>query len=193
MKLFTLRFIKDLVLSLVFIVLYYVLTHNSITYPTPRIYNGVWSIEKLQYPLVMRLAGHNYLALRNDKGEIVSELHGLATDEVTNTWKYIGTGNNEYLKVWEFDASIFEATKNVLPGVVLSTGDEMIMRTLWGKGVLCKEKINEKNIPYPAFGISMYETKNSNAVAYTLSKCMGLESKHIGIIVPGEETDLLEE
>ncbi len=191
MKLFTWRFTKDLFWSLFFFVFYYVLTHNSIAYPTPPLYKGVWSIEKLQHPIVMRLAGHNFLALRNDKGEIVSELHGLATDENTNTWKYVGTGRNELLQVWEFDASIYGTTKTTFPGIVLRSGDENTMRELWSKALLCKNKINEKRIPYPPLGIAFYETENSNAVAYTLTKCIGAESKHVGIIVPGEQTDLL--
>jgi hypothetical protein len=191
MKLFTPRFIKDVLLSVLFFILYYGLTHNSLVYPTTPVFKGTWSIEKLQHPLVLRLAGHNYLALRDDKGKIVSELHGLATDEVTGVWKYIGTGNNELLKVWEFDTRILDPTSTVLPGIVLKTGDEASIKSLWEKARVCKEKINEKHIPYPPLGISFYETENSNSVAYTLTKCIGAENKHIGIIVPGEETDLL--
>lgn len=191
MKLFTPRFIKDLLLSVLFFILYYGLTHNTLVYPVTPLYKGVWSIEKLQYPLAMRLAGHNYLALRNTEGVIVAELHGLATDERTNTWKYVGTGNQEVLKVWEFDTSIFGTTKNILPGIVLRSGDKAMILELWDKARDCKNRINEKNIPYPPLGISLYETENSNAVAYTLTKCIGAENKHIGIIVPGEKTDLL--
>lgn len=191
MKIFTKRFTKDLFLLALFGVLFYFLTHNSIAYPTPTTHVGVWSIEKLQKPLVFRIAGHNFFALRNAEGKIVSELHGLATDEKTNTWTYVGTGMGELLKVWEFDTSIFGTTHTMLPGIVIQEGDEESIRALWNKAKLCGEKINKKNIVYPPLGMSMYETKNSNAVAYTLSTCMGIQSKRIGIIVPGEQTNLL--
>ena len=191
MKLFTSRFIKDLLFSILFFIFYYALTHNQIAYPVPKIYKGTWSIEKLQYPLALRLAGHNYLALRNDKGEIIYELHGLATNKETNTWTYVGMGNNELLQVWKFDTSIFGTTKSVLPGIVLRTGNETLIVSLWEKAENCANRINQKNIPYPPLGISLYETENSNAVAHTLAKCMGLEDKRVGIIIPGEKTDLL--
>lgn len=170
---------------------YYALTHNSITYPQVTREEGVWSIEKMQRPLALRLAGHNFLVLRDDKGKVVSELHGLATDTTTNTWKRVGTGRGEILHVWEFTDGHTGEEVGRLPGVVLKEGSEIELRTLWQKGKVCADKINEENIPYPAFGISMYETENSNSVAYTLMKCMGFNSKHIGLIVPGEQTDLL--
>lgn len=191
MILFTNKFIKDLFWSGIFIIFYYFLTHNSLTYPIPKISIGLWSIEKLQRPLVFRLAGHNYFALRNSKGEIVSELHGLATNAETNKWTYVGTGNGELLKVWEFSTSIFGETNTILPGIVINKGDEKSVRLLWEKARVCGNLINQKNIPYPPFGVKMYETENSNAVAYTLAKCMGIETKRIGIIIPGEKTDLL--
>jgi hypothetical protein len=191
MKLFTKRFVKDLFLIGIFSLMYYVLTHNAYVYPKLENKVGSWSIEMSQRPLALRLAGHNFLVLRNDKGEVVSELHGLATDVKTNTWKHVGMGNEEVLKVWEFDKENARSINGDFPGITLISGTSESMLKLWDEARVCAESINKEEIKYPAFGISTSNTTNSNAVAYTLTKCMNIEMKNFGLIVPGRYTDLL--
>jgi hypothetical protein len=187
------RFKKDIAISLFVILGIYTITHNPITHPTPKVESGLWSIQLMQHPLLFGLAGHNYLVLRNGGGEIVKELHGLATDATTNTWKYVGTNKSDILHAWEFNGPRDYLSSKEYPGIVLTSGNEETIQSVWSKGEGCVESINEKNIPYPPFGIRLQgETKNSNSVAYTLTLCMNLDVHHIGIFTPGFQENLLQ-
>ncbi len=171
---------------------FYILTHNSITYPRPVKTDGLYSIQLMQYPLVLGIAGHNYLTLRDDKNTILKELHGLATDRTTNTWKYMGRNSSDVLKVWEFSSISKYVIQKSYAGVVLHTGTKEDVETIWNKALICKDTINAKNIPYPPFGVNVRgDTENSNSVAYTLTLCMGLSTKHIGLFTPGSTRNLL--
>ena len=191
-RLFTNRFIKDLLWSVLFILSLYGITHNPITRPTPQPIPGNWSIQFMQHPLVFGFAGHNYLVLRDQNGSIVSELHGLATDIKSGEWKYIGSKSTDILRAWEFDTSRYYLAEKTFPGIILSEGTMGNMKSLWDLGTSCVPLINEKNIPYPPYGISFKnETTNSNSVAYTLARCMQLDTRHIGIWTPGSTMNLL--
>jgi hypothetical protein len=186
------RFKKDALISLFIIVGIYTITHNPLTRPTPKPEPGLWSIQFMQHPLLFGLAGHNYLVLRDENGSIVKELHGLATDKETYTWKYIGTRGTDLLQVWEFTGPRNYLSSKQYPGVVLTQGHETAMEATWSKGEDCVSEINKKQIPYPPFGISIKgETENSNSVAYTLALCMNLDPHHIGIFTPGSQKNLL--
>lgn len=191
--LFTKRFIKDLILLGLFLIAFYILTHNSISYPRPAKTEGLYSIQLMQHPLVLGIAGHNYLVLRDGKDVILRELHGLATDQTTNTWKYIGKDNTDKLKVWEFTSVSKYVVQKSFAGIVLRTGTKEDIENIWQKALICKDEINAKNIPYPPYGINMRgDTENSNSVAYTLSLCMGLNTKQLGLFTPGSTRNLLE-
>jgi len=192
-QLFTNQFIKDLFYSFVFILFLYAVTHNPITRPIPKPVTGNWSIQFMQHPLLFGFAGHNYLALRAQDGTIVSELHGLATDPGTNSWKYIGSKATDILRVWEFGSSKYYIAEKTFPGIILKEGAKEEIERLWSMGQSCAHPINMKNIAYPPYGFSFKnETTNSNSVAYTLAKCMGLDTRHIGIWTPGATMNLLE-
>jgi hypothetical protein len=193
-EIFKNRLIKDGTLSLVFVLCIYVITHNEITHPTPRPQKGNWSIQKMQHPLFFGLAGHNYLVIRDPVGDIVYEIHGLATDSKKGTWKYIGTDSSDLLKVWEFNEPRDYYAEKKYPGIILAEGNKEDMLALWEKARSCKESINAKTFYYPPYGFSLEnQTTNSNSVAYTITKCMNIGGRRIGIITPGEEIDLLEE
>ena len=186
------RYTRDFVLSGIFLFSIYGITHNPIVRPIPEPETGNWSIQFMQHPLLFGIAGHNYLALRDGSGAIVSELHGLATDPLTGGWKYIGSNRTDILQVWEFDSGRYYFAEKTFPGIILAQGDEKSMRAIWKQGESCKGRINAKKIPYPPYGISIRnETTNSNSVAYTLSRCMELDARHIGIWTPGSTMDLL--
>ncbi len=186
------KHIRDALLSVFFVLFLYILTNNEITHPTPTPAFGKWSIQKIQYPLLLGLAGHNYLVLRDEKNNVVYELHGLATDALTGIWKYVGASDTDKLVVWEFNGSRNYFSSNNDPGFVLTTGSKEDMLMLWEKARTCKEKINEKKLLYPPLGVKVTgETINSNSVAYTLIRCMGLNTRHLGIFTPGAKKDIL--
>lgn len=183
---------RDFLWSGVFLVSMYGITHNPIVRPMPKPTPGAWSIQYMQHPLLFGFAGHNYLTLRNGDGDIVSELHGLATDPQTKRWQYIGWRATDLLQVWEFDSSRYYAAEKKFPGIILTEGTMDAVYKIWQKASPCKEEINMQRIPYPPYGFSIRnETTNSNSVAYTLADCMGLPTKHIGIFTPGEAKNLL--
>lgn len=192
--LFTTRFIKDLVWIAVFSVFLYAITHNPISYPKVQKTNGLYSIEYMQYPLVLGIAGHNYLTLRDGNNRILRELHGLATDPKTNTWKYVGNSSSDQLKVWEFTSPDEYIDEKSYTGITLFQGSKEEVASYWVKALRCKERVNRKNIPYPPYGVNIKgDTENSNSVAYTLTLCMGLPVEHLGLITPGSTKNLLEE
>ena len=147
----------------------------------------------MQQPLVFGLAGHNYVALRNEDSKIIKELHGLATDSYTGIWKYVGFSKSDILQVWEFNGPHFYLAEKKFSGIVLYVGPRSEVETIWKKAESCIVPINEKKIPYPPFGVTIKgETENSNSVAYTLALCMGLDTQHLGLITPGAGRNLLE-
>ncbi len=161
------------------------------THPMPKPTPGNWSIQYMQHPLLFGFAGHNYLALRDEHGAIIEELHGLATDPVTGDWKYIGSENTDQLHVWQFDSSHYISEKS-FPGIILAQGSKENIEALWSAAESCIEPINAKHIPYPPYGFSIKnETINSNSVAYTLASCMKLDVRHVGIFTPGSAVNLL--
>lgn len=192
MRLFTKQFTKDLIISVIFLTLWYGITHNPIARPIAQPTVGLWSIELRQHPLVFGIAGHNYLVLRNGSHDIVEELHGLATDPATGTWKYIGDKKSDILQVWHFNGQRDYIAEKSFPGITLREGDEEYIRTLWSRGEQCINPINEERTPYPPLGVSIRnKTENSNSVAYTLILCMGLDPRHLGLITPGSKNNLL--
>lgn len=186
------RITRDFLWSGIFIFSLYGITHNPIIRPTPQPVPGNWSIQFMQHPLLFGFAGHNYLALRDQNGDIVSELHGLATDTVTSKWKYIGTNPADLLQVWQFESSRYYLAEKKFPGIILIEGGKEELYAVWDKASDCKDAINRKRIPYPPYGFSIRnETTNSNSVAYTLATCMELGTKHIGVWTPGSAINLL--
>lgn len=188
------RITRDFLWSGLFLLSMYGVTHNPIVRPTPQPVPGNWSIQFMQHPLLFGLAGHNYIVIRNQDGEILSELHGLATDTATGRWKYIGTSPTDLLKIWEFDSARYYLAEKKFPGVVLAQGSKEDVELRWKSAHDCMTKINEKTIPYPPYGFMLrQETENSNSAAYTLGICMGLDIKHLGLFTPGSRMNLLGE
>ena len=184
---------QDVLLSVAIIFSLYGVTHNSFTQPTPQPLPGNWSVQLMQHPLLFGIAGHNYLVLKDQNGDVIKEFHGLATDPETKQWKYVGTQDTDLLQVWEFDGGReYEANKRI-PGIILYEGDGTTTRNLWYKADVCKLEINKELRNYPPLGFSFKkETENSNSVAYTLALCMGVDPKHLGLITPGSKKNLLD-
>lgn len=193
MKLFTRGFLIDIIASCVFVLSMYSVIYNEAFHPTLPHMQGVWTIEVHQRPLVLGITGHNFLVLRNALGEEEGELHGLATNPTTNYWKHVGTDSTDILRVWEFKDSRYGMYGDTFPGEVIASGTADDMIALWNKGRSCADRINEKYIPYPPYGVRLRgTTENSNSVAYTLAKCMHITIDRMGLLTPGYGRDLLE-
>lgn len=186
--------IKDIIIIATFSGLFYILTHNPLVRPQPFLTAGSWSIELHQKPLVLGIAGHNYLVLRDDNGKILFTLHGLPTDEATGEWKYVGRSKKDILKVWEFGAEDGEGMQTGSYGVSLLKTNKEEALTRWVQAEECGKMIDVLSIPYPPFGVSLRkDTENSNSVAYTLASCMNLKTSHVGLFTPGWGKNLLEQ
>ncbi len=193
MRLFTFRFVKDILWILVFSLTLYVLTHNDFINPQVVPATGVYTIQLRQYPLALGMAGHNYIVLKDEDGRVLRELHGLATDMSTQRWKSVGIVPTDKLQVWEFSDPEDFMTESNYSGTILYRGEEKETLSIWNKTDQCKEKINEMMLSYPPLGIKIGgSTINSNSVAYTLGICMGLHMGHIGLFTPGWGKNLLD-
>jgi hypothetical protein len=190
----TWRILKDTIIIAFFGAIFYGVTHNPVLQPSPHTKRGMWSIELRQRPLLFGVAGHNYLALRDDTGVIQKEFHGLATDLQTNTWKAVGYTGKDTLQVWEFQDDAIHLAPQGPFGITLLQGNKNDVIKKWEIGRMCASAINAQAITYPSFGVSITkETENSNSVAYTLIVCMTLQDKkHIGLLTPGWGKNLLE-
>ena len=177
------------ILSLSFFVLYnpYVRPADNMTY-------GYWTITKREHRLLLGLTGHTFIEMRDETGKVIKQMHGLATDE-NNNYKTVGNSSTDKLKVWEFDFDLYKEVRGVDIGnttVTLLRTDKVEVNKFWNKAKNCSEAINNKNIPYPEFGFSLFsETENSNSVADSLIFCMGLQNQNIGLITPGRNNNLL--
>lgn len=146
------------------------------------------------------LASHNFWVLRNEKGQALAELHGLATDRQTSRPAPIGTDEDRFsLRIWHYthDQSLsarYGGTseretyigKNQMHRPIL-TGprDEIIER--WDAAVRAMEPLNAKDLDYPSYGFKLtQDTVNSNAAYRTLGEVMGLPIRDFpGVVEPG--------
>ncbi len=147
----------------------------------------------MQHPLVLGIAGHNFLVLKDNQNEIVEELHGLATNATTQEWKYIGNDKSDLLQVWKFKGPRSYIAEKSYAGIVLYEGSKDSVLHVWARGDACKNKINKLHLFYPPYGVNVSgDTENSNSVAYTMSLCMELNPKRLGLITPGWGKNLLD-
>ncbi len=177
---------KNVISLLLFVFVYYAVTNNSIVKPLTIPELGEWSIEKAQSPILFGLFSHNYLLLRNDKGVVEEELQGTPTDD-GGVFVRTALTSGKTLRVLRFENPPY-GDKNYRPSAVtVFSGDKDSVYKKWKEGITCANKINEKKLPYPAFGINMEEdTVNSNSVATTLLTCMILPSPRVGLLTPGD-------
>jgi hypothetical protein len=158
------------------------------TKPTPTLVGGLepasahnpdeWHIELRRLPI--RHRGHAVLVLRGPNGEM-EELNGVAKSRHTGDLTDLG-----------FDGAQLYATKDKRyaagsePIAIVASGSrDQIRNGLWARAERAAEEINDQNFDYKAhdpayeFGGSGGEIQNSNSVAYTLSRAMGLDPDKI--------------
>lgn len=128
---------------------------------------------------IAKFFGHNFLVLIDETGAVISELNGLATSKNGKT-KPIGYLLSDRLKVYEFRKAYFY--KNTQQQITLLHANKEVILRKWNVALKTVNLINIKKLPYPLFGLG----KNSNSVASTLIRCMGLYEPKIpgGAIAP---------
>ncbi len=142
---------------------------------------GNWRIELKYSPIFHR--GHAFLALIDDTGKTVSELHGLGFSKHTGEQMKAAEDGADLRAVDHQSTAGPESpiggTKRTV-ATVRSGAKEEIER-IWAKGVATADAINKEKFDYkshdPSFelGTDGGQIQNSNSVAFTLGRAMGLD------------------
>ena len=137
-----------------------------------------WRIELKSHPIFHR--GHAFLALIDGDDRIVGELHGLSYSKHTDEQMMVGMDGADLRGVptGPGEPSPIGGEK-ILLGELRRGSKEEIER-IWANGVAAANAITENRFDYKAHdpsyeaGTDGGQIQNSNSVAYTISKAMGL-------------------
>lgn len=157
-----------------------------------------WKIELKYLPIAHR--GHAFLALVDHDGKVVHELHGLARSKHTGQISEMGRDDADLVasQGLRFD----EKKKKFIS--IAASGSREEMERLWARGATTAETINGQKFDYKAhdpsyeLGTDGGQIQNSNSVAFTLGKAMGLDlsgalqSKGMTRTFSGWDRDLLD-
>ncbi|HFD13658.1 MAG TPA: hypothetical protein ENJ32_14495 [Crenotrichaceae bacterium] len=133
------------------------------------------------------IASHNFWVLRNDENQVLSQLHGLATDRKTNTFKPIGFFNDR-LGFYEFktannDPSFIFNNQQAVP---VYQGDVTDVLSRWDNAASQLATLNKQDLNYSPFGILGLPVTNSNSAYHLLSQLMGIDCcRFSGVLEPG--------
>ena len=140
-------------------------------------------IEARSYRLA--IWSHDFWVLKNrDTGEVIAELHGLATCRVTGRIIPIGTTRQHSLRVYVFPHEPNYAESLRLP----PRSTRMIARSVWHPvyeqgdafsrwktAVEAIPSLNKLDLDYPPFGFNLLKpTINSNSAYRTFGEIMGV-------------------
>lgn len=140
-----------------------------------------YSIEARAYDIV-GLAAHDFWVLRDEKGNVLGQLHGLATNP-ENRIKPMGTIGDK-LKFYHFGsrAILFglnpECNLNYIKAgqisrqVFVGTPDDVLGR--WDNAVKALPYLNSLEVPYTPFAVMSLVPINSNTAYTLLGAIMGL-------------------
>jgi hypothetical protein len=132
---------------------------------------------------------HNFWVLRHPNGEVMGELHGLATDRRNGQFVPIGTNEHHSLRAWHFTSAKHSSEVGVKSNVVnqhafyeqgqrastLLMGDVNTVMPRWRAAAKSVDFINGMDLNYPAGGVKVTgKTKNSNSMYTTMGDIMGL-------------------
>lgn len=142
---------------------------------------GNWRIELKYLPIGRR--GHAFLALIDDKGKTVGELHGLGFSKHTGRQMAIAEDGADLRGV---DHNSRQGPESPIDGkkfpvATVRTGAKEEMEKIWAKGAETVDAINKEKFDYkshdPSYevGTDGGQIQNSNSVAFTLGKAMGLD------------------
>lgn len=143
---------------------------------------GDWKIE-IKYPPIAH-RGHAFLALVDQDGKVVRELHGLARSKHTGQLVPMGMDGAD-LEVEDYKRQP-GADRGRLNGkisyiAIVASGSKDEMEKTWSRGARAGAAINAKKFDYKAhdpsyeLGTDGGQIQNSNSVAFTLGKAMGLD------------------
>jgi hypothetical protein len=145
-----------------------------------------YSIEARSYNLIS-IASHNFWVLRDDEGDAVAQLHGLATDRKTNRFKPIGFFSDR-LGFYEFKTAENDPTfiSKAQKSVTIFQGEKKDVLARWNKAVNQIEFLNQKDIKYSPFGVFGLPITNSNSAYHLFARLMGVECcRFFGVLEPG--------
>jgi hypothetical protein len=145
----------------------------EIMYPNQQTTKG-WKIELRYLPIAHR--GHAFLALVDQDGKVVRELHGRAKSKHTEELMDMGMDDADLVAT----ARRMDE-KKTKPISIATSGSKEEMKRLWARGAKAAEAINGQKFDYKAhdpsyeLGTDGGQIQNSNSVAFTLGKAMGLD------------------
>ena len=151
----------------------------------------LYSIEARSYDL-MSIASHNFWVLRNEKGEVVAQLHGLATDRQKNWFKPVGFFSDR-LGFYEFKTAENDPTfiSKAQQSVTVYQGDKNNVLVRWSKATSHIALLNQRDIDYSPFGVFGFPITNSNSAYHLFARLMGIECcRFSGVLEPGIKNPL---
>jgi hypothetical protein len=156
------------------------------------------------------IASHNFYVLKNEKDQVLAELHGLATDRETGKVMSIGynedwhslrayhtiyskpdqppaTGRFYYEKNNDADKKVVQDSHVVFRG----SPQEALAK--WSAAVGVIEHINQKDLNYPSLGFKIFDkTINSNSVYRSFGAVMDVPTPDFkNRIEPGLDNHIL--
>ena len=150
-----------------------------------------YSIEARSYDLIS-IASHNFWVLRNEEGNVVAQLHGLATDRQKNRFKPIGFFSDRLgfyeFKAVENDPTFISKTQQSVT-VYQSDKDDVLAR--WNQATSQISILNQRDIDYSPFGVFGFPITNSNSAYHLFARLMGVECcRFSGVLEPGIKNSL---
>lgn len=145
-----------------------------------------FSIEARSYDLG-GIASHNFWVLRDDDNKVLSQLHGLATDRKTNSFKPIGIFNDR-LGFYEFktvdNGPDFMTVKQRSTCVYQGDKEDVLER--WNKATCQIKTLNNRDLNYSPFGIFGLPITNSNSAYHLFANLMQISCcRFHGVLEPG--------
>jgi hypothetical protein len=155
---------------------------------------------------VLGLWSHDFYVLRDPSGNIMAEIHGLATDRQTGLPVLIGTDPSVHsLQTHLYVRDLAYATQlgvavsprtYIVPGqssqiVFSGSAGEALGR--FGSAVSAMPTLNRLNLDYPSYGFNAFSpTVNSNSAYRTFGEIMGVAVHNFsGAIEPGFDNRMI--
>ncbi len=148
---------------------------NAEDLPPPA--QGTWRIELRYLPILHR--GHAFLALVDPNGRSQRQLHGLSESRNTAEIQAFGQDGSKLEAGSDHEFRIGEQTPKIAD-VAHGSYDEVV-RGKWARGLRAANEITDRDFDYkghdPSYelGSDGGQIQNSNSVAYTLGRAMGLD------------------